>query len=54
MTPERHCGFIRLIFAHDQGITLVDATVAALAVRMNVEVWTYDHHFDAMEVRVWR
>ena len=38
----------------DQSITLVDATVAALAVRMRVEVWTYDHHFDMMRIPVWR
>jgi predicted nucleic acid-binding protein len=38
----------------DQQITLVDATVAALAFRLGVEVWTYDHHFDVMRVRVWR
>ena len=38
----------------DQSITLVDATVAALAVRLGVDVWTYDHHFDVMRVGVWR
>jgi predicted nucleic acid-binding protein len=38
----------------DQSITLVDATVAALAVRMGLDVWTYDHHFGAMRVGVWR
>jgi predicted nucleic acid-binding protein len=38
----------------DQPITLFDATVAALAVRLNLEVWTYDHHFDLMRVAVWR
>jgi len=38
----------------DQSITLVDATLAALAVRMGVEVWTYDHHFDVMRIPVWR
>jgi predicted nucleic acid-binding protein len=38
----------------DQHITLFDATVAALATRLNLEVWTYDHHFDAMQVAVWR
>jgi predicted nucleic acid-binding protein len=38
----------------DQNITLVDATVAALAVRMGLDVWTYDHHFDVMRVPVWR
>ncbi len=35
-------------------ITLVDATVAALALRLGLEVWTYDHHFDVMRVPVWR
>ncbi len=38
----------------DQRITLVDATVAALAIRLGLEVWTYDHHFDVMRVPVWR
>ena len=37
-----------------QPITLFDATVAALAARLGFEVWTYDHHFDAMRVSVWR
>lgn len=38
----------------DQRITLVDATVAALALRLGLEVWTYDHHFDVMRIPVWR
>ena len=38
----------------DQRVTLVDATVAAMASRMGVKVWTYDHHFDVMRVQVWR
>jgi predicted nucleic acid-binding protein len=38
----------------DQRVTLVDATVAALATRLGLEVWTYDHHFDVMRVAVWR
>lgn len=38
----------------DQRITLVDATVAALATRMKLEVWSYGHHFDVMRVDVWR
>jgi len=38
----------------DQRLTLVDATVAALALRLKVMVWTYDHHFDVMRVPVWR
>jgi predicted nucleic acid-binding protein len=38
----------------DQPITLFDATVAVLATRLRLEVWTYDHHFDVMRVPVWR
>lgn len=38
----------------DQNITLVDATLAALASRLGMEIWTYDHHFDIMRVAVWR
>ena len=38
----------------DQALTLFDATVAVLAARMGLQVWTYDHHFDVMRVRVWR
>ena len=38
----------------NQRITLCDATVAVLAARLGLEVWTYDHHFDVMRVPVWR
>ncbi|MGB8581126.1 MAG: PIN domain-containing protein [Candidatus Sulfotelmatobacter sp.] len=38
----------------DQPLTLFDATAAALATRLHLEVWTYDHHFDVMRVGVWR
>jgi predicted nucleic acid-binding protein len=38
----------------DQSITLFDATVAVLAKRLRLDVWTYDHHFDVMRVPVWR
>jgi predicted nucleic acid-binding protein len=38
----------------DQRITLVDATLAALSLRLGLEVWTYDHHFDVMRVPIWR
>ena len=38
----------------DQPITLFDATLAVLAMRMGLQVWTYDHHFDVMRVPVWR
>ena len=45
---------VRVQSLKDQAITLFDALVATLAVRLDLEVWTYDHHFDAMRVAVWR
>jgi predicted nucleic acid-binding protein len=54
-TPEdyRHAATKAQTLA-DQPITLSDATVAAMSIRLNLEVWTYDHHFDVMRVKVWR
>jgi len=55
LTPEDYArGSTTVRALADQRITLVDATVAALASRLGVEVWTYDHHFDVMRVPVWR
>jgi predicted nucleic acid-binding protein len=54
-TPEDYsvaCAIVRTL--PDQDISLIDATVATLATRLKVEVWTYDHHFDVMRVPVWR
>ena len=54
-TPEDYsvaCAIARAL--SDQDITLVDSTVATLATRLKVEVWTYDYHFDVMRVPVWR
>jgi predicted nucleic acid-binding protein len=45
---------VRVQSLKDQPITLFDALVATLSVRLELEVWTYDHHFDAMRVAVWR
>lgn len=47
-------GVMRLSALSDQSITLFDATLAALASRLKLEIWTYDHHFDAMRAKVWR
>jgi predicted nucleic acid-binding protein len=46
--------FARVRALADQNITLFDATLATMAIRMGLEVWTYDHHFDAMRIPVWR
>jgi predicted nucleic acid-binding protein len=38
----------------DQKITLFDALVACLSNHTKIPVWTYDYHFDIMNVQVWR
>lgn len=38
----------------DQKITLFDTVTAVIANRMKLSVWTYDYHFDLMQVSVWR
>ncbi|MGH3086656.1 MAG: type II toxin-antitoxin system VapC family toxin [Rubrobacteraceae bacterium] len=38
----------------DQSITLFDAVVATLGERLDLPVWTFDHHFDVMGADVWR
>lgn len=38
----------------DQRITLCDAVTAVLSDRLNLPVWTYDYHFDVMQISVWR
>jgi predicted nucleic acid-binding protein len=54
-TPEDYRQAIAKIQAFSgQDITLFDATVAVLALRLELDVWTYDHHFDVMRIPVWR
>ena len=38
----------------DQAITLTDHALAVLSERLDVPVWTFDHHFDVLTVEVWR
>jgi predicted nucleic acid-binding protein len=45
---------VRVQSLKDQPVTLFDALLATLALRLGLEVWTYDHHFDVMRVAVWR
>ena len=54
-TPEDYRqASARLADFTDQSITLFDATLAILALRTGLTVWTYDHHFDVMRIPVWR
>jgi predicted nucleic acid-binding protein len=53
--PEDYARGLTMVQAlPDQSITLVDATLAALATSLGLDVWTYDHHFDVMRVGIWR
>lgn len=38
----------------DQSLTLADAVLAVLSQRLELPVWTYDHHFDVVSAHVWR
>ena len=38
----------------DQPITLFDAILAVMSDRLALPVWTFDFHFDVMQVSVWR
>lgn len=53
-TEDYRGAFARVRALADQKITITDATVATLASRLELEVWTYDHDFDAMRVKVWQ
>jgi predicted nucleic acid-binding protein len=37
----------------DQRVTLFDAVLASFAIRSNLPVWTYDHHFDTLGATRW-
>ncbi|MDQ3965916.1 MAG: hypothetical protein M3246_05610 [Actinomycetota bacterium] len=44
----------RVLRYPDQDVSLADAVVAEISERLDVPVWTYDHHFGVMGARVWR
>lgn len=53
--PDDYIQATRIVHSfEDQPLTLVDAVLAQLGARLDVPVWTYDHHFDLMGVEVWR
>jgi predicted nucleic acid-binding protein len=45
---------MKLAVFRDQAVTLFDAALAVLSAKLQVEIWTYDHHFDLMRCSVWR
>ncbi|HUP24362.1 MAG TPA: hypothetical protein VNB06_15630 [Thermoanaerobaculia bacterium] len=49
---DKACSHVRRYT--DQALTLVDAVVHELSKRLDVPVWSFDHHFDLMGTEVWR
>lgn len=43
-----------LLEYRDQGFSMFDAVTACFSERLELPIWTYDHHFDIMRVEVWR
>lgn len=54
-SPDDYRRAIAMIARYDdQAISLADALCVVVSRRLDVPVWTFDHHFDAMQARVWR
>lgn len=54
-TADDYSEAVRLLSGYpDQPISLFDALLAAVARRLGLAVWTFDHQFDVMRVEVWR
>jgi predicted nucleic acid-binding protein len=54
-TPEDYQDASDIVLRYaDQDMTLFDTVLAAMSVRLEAPVWTFDHHFDVMSVEVWR
>lgn len=44
----------RLLAYPDQPLSLFDSVLAVVSLRLELPVWTFDHHFDVLRVEVWR
>lgn len=44
----------RVLRYPDQDISIADAVNAEISDRLQIPIWTYDHHFDVMGAEVWR
>lgn len=54
-TAEDYAAALRRPLGYaEHPITLFDALLAVMSDRFDLPVWTYDHHFDVMQVAVWR
>ncbi len=54
-TPDDYRGAVERILGYrDQKLTIFDAVTAILSERLELPVWSYDHHFDILGAQVWR
>lgn len=44
----------RVLRYPDQDISIANAVNAEISARLQIPIWTYDHHFDVMGSNVWR
>ena len=55
LTPDDYGRASELLLGYrDQGFSVFDAVTACLSERLELPVWSYDHHFDVMRIEVWR
>jgi len=53
-TKDYQDASVTILQYRDQDLTLFDTVLAAMSDRLEVPVWTFDHHFDVMRANVWR
>ncbi len=53
-TEDYQDASVTILQYRDQDLTLFDTVLAAMSDRLEVPVWTFDHHFDVMRANVWR
>ena len=54
-TPDDFRDAVELVRRYeDQALSMFDAVAAVVSRRLSLPVWTYDHHFDIVQVEVWR
>lgn len=54
-SPEDYQEASKVLLSYrDQSLSMFDAVAAVVSKRLGAPVWTYDHHFDVMNVEVWR
>jgi predicted nucleic acid-binding protein len=53
-TEDYQDASMTILLYRNQDLTLFDTVLAAMSVRLEAPIWTFDHHFDVMRVNIWR